>query len=295
MIVCLARPRFGQERTIVSTEGIAIEMIVDKSPSMQALDFRINGEPVDRLTAVKNVATRFVIGEDSLQGRPSDLIGLTSFSGYADNISPLTLDHYFLIDSLRAESIVQDRGESGTAIGDAIAFAVEKLKSLELRNAEKSIKSRIAILLTDGENNAGELDPMAAADLATAIGIKIYTIGVGTKDGEAKIPITNPLTGRTMLRSMAVSIDEDTLTAVAEKTGGKYFRATDTDSLIDIYQEIDQLEKSNVESRNLADYRELAVQSTRLLGFPIPPLLAVTLFLFVVNLILKQTWLRQFS
>lgn len=300
IVIGLARPRFGQTRTVVSTDGIAIEMIVDCSPSMTALDFTIDDQEVDRLTAVKNVASRFIMGDDSvsdLNGRTSDLIGLTVFSGYADNISPLTLDHTFLISKLRESEIATIRSDGGTAIGDAIGSAVEKLASLD-EGSRKAVKSKIVILLTDGENNAGTLEPKAAAELAQALGIKVYTIGVGTDKGMAKLPVTSPFSGRQMFQSVPVSIDEETLTQVAETTGGKYFRATDTDSLINIYREIDLLEKTKVEANHFSDYRELAVQSYRLrsfLGFRVPPVLMIAFVLLLAKLTLERTWLREFG
>lgn len=294
IIVSLARPRMGRERTVVTTEGIAIELIVDRSPSMEAMDFLIDEQPVDRLTAVKNVASRFVVGDDDLPGRTNDLIGLTIFSGYADNISPLTLDHPFVVSKLRTTEIVKLRSDAGTAIGDALASGVNKLTSLDERQRKK-IKSKIAILLTDGENNFGELEPMEAAELAQAMDIKVYTIGVGTREGRA--PIASSISGRQLFQSVPVSIDEETLTEVAELTGGKYFRATDTDSLEDIYAEIDRLEKTDVETNHIADYREWAVQPVRewtLLGYSMPPLLIMALAMLMTKLILERTWLREF-
>lgn len=299
IILAMARPRAGQQRTIVSTDGIAIEMVVDRSPSMNAMDFAIDEQEVDRLTAVKHVATRFVNGEasadDTLPGRASDLIGLTCFSGYADNISPLTLDHTFLLSKLMETEIVSIRNDGGTAIGDAIASAVEKLKSLDKRQ-RKQVASKIVILLTDGENNAGTLEPLAAAELAQTMGIKVYTIGVGTDQGEAKMPVENPITGRRFYQLVPVSIDEETLTQVAESTGGKYFRATDTDSLLNIYREIDSLEKTNVETNTISDYRELAVEAFRPERWPllrIPPILLMALGALLIKWILETTWLRE--
>ena len=227
LIISLARPREGREQTVTESEGIAIEMLVDRSGSMRALDFKIDGEHVDRLTAIKNVAGKFVMGEGELDGRFSDLIGLITFAGYADGVTPPTLDHSFLTSSLNNTQIVNVRSEDGTAIGDAIALAVEKLNALDKRR-EEAIDSKIIILLTDGENTAGELEPVEAAELAQTLGIKIYAIGVGTK-GQAPIPVQDRFTGRQRIRMMPVNIDEATLKKVANVTDGKYFRATDTD------------------------------------------------------------------
>lgn len=298
MIVSLARPRHGREQTIINSEGIAIEMVVDRSGSMQALDFQIDGTNVDRLTAIKNVATKFVLGdedadEESLAGRISDLIGLITFAGYADAITPPTLDHAFLVAQLDNTSIVSQRREDGTAIGDAISLAIDKLSSLDDRQTEK-VKSKIVILLTDGENTAGEIEPLQAAELAKAMGVKIYTIGVGTK-GRAPFPVRRSRSGQVMVQYVAVNIDEKTLRAIADETGGKYFRATDTQSLELIYDEIDQLEKTKVEMQQFVDYRELAVQSVKLGGYDIPALLMLALLLLAARAILSLTILKQLT
>ena len=293
LIFGLARPREGREQTVVNSEGIAIEMVVDRSGSMRAMDFKIDDEHVDRLTAIKNVASKFVSGDEKSDGRLSDLIGLITFAGFADGITPPTLDHSFLIANLENTEIVTQRNEDGTAIGDSIALAVEKLNALDQRQSEK-VKSKIIILLTDGENTAGELEPLAAAELAQTMGIKIYTIGVGTK-GQAPIPVVDPFSGRQQIRYMQVNIDEATLEKVAEITNGKYFRATDTDSLMMIYKEIDQLEKTKVEANNYVDYRELAVQPYKAKLMTVPPLILIAFSLLVVRVVLENTWLREFS
>jgi len=293
LVVSLARPREGRQQTITESEGIAIEMLVDRSGSMQALDFKIEGERVDRLTAIKSVAGKFVMGDGELDGRYSDLIGLITFAGYADGVTPPTLDHGFLASSLNNTQIVNVRSEDGTAIGDAIALAVEKLNALD-KQREEPIDSKIMILLTDGENTAGELEPVAAAELAQTLGIKIYTIGVGTK-GQAPIPVQDPFSGRERIRMMPVNIDEATLKKVASVTGGKYFRATDTDSLTEIYAEIDQLEKTKVETENFFDYRELAVQPYRAGSFGLPATLLVAFAFLMTSVLLQKTWLKELA
>ncbi len=198
---------------------------------MQALDFELAGEPVDRLTAIKDVAGKFVNGGESLEGRFSDLIGLITFAGFADSLTPPTLDHSYLTSQLQHAEIATDRSEDGTAIGDAIGLAIEKLADLD-RGSQKSdvdesasqrqIKSKVVILLTDGENNAGELDPLPAAELAKAMGIKIYTIGVGTK-GQAPVPVFDPFSNRQVLRMMQVNIDEDDVGKGRRGDGRKIF------------------------------------------------------------------------
>ncbi len=293
LIVGLAQPREGREQTVTDSEGIAIEMVVDRSGSMQAMDFEVDGEHVDRLTAVKNVVGKFVTGDDQLKGRFSDLIGLIAFAGYADGETPPTLDHAWLVSQLNNTQIVTTRSEDGTAIGDAISLAVEKLNALDAGKKEK-VQSKVIILLTDGENNAGQLEPIQAAELAETMGIKIYTIGVGTK-GQAPMPVQDPFTGRSVIQWVPVSIDEETLTKVADITHGRYFRATDTDSLVKIYSEIDQLEKSNVESHHFVDYRELAIQPFVITGLSFPPILFIAFVLLAARLLLQQTWLREMT
>lgn len=293
LIIAIARPREGREQTVVEGEGIAIEMVVDRSGSMQAMDFTVEGQRVDRLTAIKNVASKFVGGGDDLEGRFNDLVGLITFAGYADGETPPTLDHSFLISQLNSTQIVSTRGEDGTAIGDAISLAVEKLNGLDERQKDK-VKSKVVILLTDGENNAGSLDPIQAAELAQTMGVKVYTIGVGTQ-GQAPVPVRDPFTGRQFMQMMQVHIDEQTLTKVAELTGGKYFRATDTDSLEQIYEEIDAMEKTKVEAQHFFDYRELAVQPYKLGGLTIPPILLLAFALLSARWILQETWLRELN
>ena len=293
LIVCLAGPREGEKKTIVDTEGVAMQLVVDRSPSMQAMDFKIGGEEVDRLTAIKDVAGRFVLGDDDLGGRVSDLIGLITFAGITDAVTPPTLDHAFLVSRLNETKFVERRDETGTAIGDAIGLAIEKLAAIG-KNRKKPIKSKIVILLTDGENNAGTLEPLQAADLAKTLGIKIYTIGMGTK-GLAKMPSFTDRWGRLHYEMTRVNIDEETLSAIADSTGGKYFRATDTKSLEGVYAEIDQLEKSEVEERHYSDYRELAVQPVRLGSLSLPPIGIWAMIVLGLQLVLKHTLFREFQ
>jgi len=294
LIVAIARPMLGRKVTTVDSDGIAIQLVVDRSGSMQAMDFEVDGRPVDRLTAIKDVAGKFVNGGDDLPGRFADLVGLITFAGYADGVSPLTLDHSYLTARLRKTEIATDQNEDGTAIGDAISLALEKLKTLDQRRDEQGeeVQSKIVILLTDGENNAGSVEPSEAAALAETLGIKVYTIGVGTT-GRAPVPVTNPLTGRRTMQWAEVHIDEETLRNIAQKTGGKYFRATDTESLAAIYEEIDILEKSRVEERHYVDYRELAIEPLPAGFFQLPPLVLVALILLVTQSCLGAFVYRQ--
>lgn len=295
LVIAIARPRKGNEQTRIPAEGIAIQLVVDRSGSMQSLDFQLDGKRVNRLAAIQNVVRDFVLGEDDLKGRPDDLIGMITFARYADDKCPLTLDHGFLIESLNKTEIVTQREDDGTAIGDAMALGVERLRTLDeqqrIRSAAR-IKSKVVILLTDGQNNAGDIQPLKAAEMASTFNIKVYTIGVGTR-GMAPIPVKDPFTGREVLQPMEVNIDEDTLRKIADATGGQYFRATDTDSLRRIYAEIDKLEKTRTEERRFLDYTELATQWIRIGSVRVPPILLCVFVLLSLELILRYTWLRR--
>lgn len=248
--VALAGPRLEGGSTRVQREGIAIMMAVDISGSMKALDLSQGGVEETRLDVVKSVFKEFVKGnpEDGLEGRADDAIGVVSFAGHADAACPLTLDHGNLLSVVSDLEIVTERKEDGTAIGDALGLAVERLRKSE-------VASRIVILLTDGVNNAGEDSPLEAAQLAKTLGIKVYAIGAGT-NGLAPVRAQDPFSGREILTQMRVEIDEKTLQQIAENTGGRYFRATDGDSLKDIYREIDSLEKSRITEDRIVEYDE---------------------------------------
>ena len=246
--VALARPRTPNNQTRVSREGIAIMMAVDRSGSMFARDLVQGDTSIDRLTVVKEVFAQFVLGDGDGAGRPDDMIGLVGFAGYADSICPLTSDHLNLVQLARQLKIETRRGEDGTAIGDALGLAVERLR-------QSDVESKVIILLTDGVQTAGIIDPLRAAELAAQNNIRIYCIGAGT-NGLAPFPVRSPLSGRTVLRRMRVEIDEETLRKVADATGGKYFRATDAGALVGIYQQIDQLERTEVSEIRYLQYEE---------------------------------------
>jgi len=240
LVVALARPQLGKGKTEIETSGIDIVLTVDVSGSMEAMDFNIDGQPVDRLSVVKKVVEQF-IGD-----RPGDRMGMVAFAGRPYLVSPLTLDHDWLANRLSEVRI--GRVEDGTAIGSAIASSVNHLR-------DSDAKSRIVILLTDGVNNSGAANPVTAAEAAKALGIKIYTIGAGTR-GEAPIPVRDRL-GRQRMAMTKVEIDEDSLREIASVTGGQFFRATDTDSLVGIYDEINQLETTKRTVKKYEDYKEL--------------------------------------
>ena len=240
LIVALARPQFGNSKTIIEASGIDILLVVDISGSMEARDFTLQGRSASRLMVVKKVVADFIAR------RPGDRIGLLAFAGRPYLFCPLTLDHDWL--GKRLESLRTGLIEDGTAIGSAIGAGAARL-------SKSKAKSRIMILLTDGINNAGKIPPLVAAEAAQAMGIRIYTIGVGTR-GEAPMPIRDRF-GRMRMGMVRVDIDEKTLQKVAKMTGARYFRATDTRSLADIYKEIDQMEKTTRKVRHFSRYREL--------------------------------------
>ena len=245
LAIALAGPRTGDATSIIKREGIAIAMIIDRSGSMQARDFVEDDLSVSRLDAVKQVFRRFVVGEDSGGGRPDDLVGLVGFARYADGLCPLTLDHGNLTAILEQVEIVSDRNEDGTAIGEGLALGVERLR----RNPARS---KVAILLTDGVNNAGDISPTQAADLAAQHGIKVYTIGAGAT-GYAPVPVRLP-DGRTALQRAFVEIDEKTLEEIAERTGGRYFHAADAEALESVIDEIDRLERTEITEIRYLEY-----------------------------------------
>lgn len=249
LIVALARPRTPERETRVARDGIAIMMVVDLSSSMNARDLVEDDLGMNRLDVVKEVFLEFVLGDsqNDAAGRPDDLVGLVTFAGYADSLCPLTLDHGNLANIVKDLEIVDVQSEDGTAVGDGLGLAVERLRRNEA-------KSRVAILLTDGVNNAGVIAPLKAAELAAEFDIKVYCIGAGT-NGVAPMPMRDPF-GRVSLVGQPVRIDEETLKQIATKTGGEYFRAENRDGLQKIYDAIDRLEKTQVRETRYLRYQE---------------------------------------
>jgi len=240
LVVGLARPQFGLHQMDIRTEGIDIALALDTSGSMLAEDFTEGSRRKNRLTVAKETIARFV------KGRSDDRIGLVVFAETAYTKVPLTLDYDLLTRMLGAVDI--DRKSGKTAIGMALATALNRLKHSEA-------ESRIVILLTDGRNNAGSLNPVDAAQLAAGMGIKVYTIGVGRK-GPVPFPREDPIFGKSYTMQ-SVDIDEDTLIDIARATNGQYFRAVDLDSLREVFDTIDELEKSEILVREYSLYREL--------------------------------------
>jgi Ca-activated chloride channel homolog len=264
IVIALARPQIVQGQETIKGEGVDIALALDISGSMAGLDF----QPQNRLEASKQVIDEF-IGK-----RPYDKFGLVVFASEAFNQAPLTLDRHALSRSLDQVKLATDLGlEDATAIGLGIANAANML-------AQSSAKSKIIILLTDGVHNAGEIDPLTAAEAAKALGIKIYTIGAA-KPGQVPVPVTD-LFGNKQIAYEESQIDEGTLRHVADLTGGKYYRAEDTSGLKAIYDAINKLEKSQVEVQVFNQYQELA-------GWLMLP----ALLLLVTQLVLSQTIFRK--
>ena len=239
-VIALARPQLGRVVTRVQATGVDIMLALDVSRSMLAEDFTIGNTRANRIEAVKRVTEQFI------RERPNDRIGIVAFAGRPYLVSPLTLDHDWLIQNLDRLRI--GLVEDGTAVGSAIASASNRLK-------DKEAKTKLIVLLTDGDNNAGKVMPLTAAEAAKTLGIRIYAIGAGT-EGEAPFPMTNAF-GRTVYRNVLVRFDEKALQEIATITNGKFFRATDTESLKTIFGEIDKLEKSKIEVEKTAQYRDL--------------------------------------
>ena len=259
LIVAFARPQTGVTGENVVAEGIDIVLALDVSSSMLAEDLAPN-----RIEAAKAVAADFAVGRDN------DRVGLVIFAGKAFTQAPLTLDHS-VVTSLIAELEV-GMIEDGTAVGMGLATAVKRLQASEAA-------SKVVVLLTDGRNNRGEIDPVTAAQAAQALGVRVYTIGAGSR-GVARVPVTDRLGGRRYVTTR-VDVDEPALRATAETTGGRYYRATDRESLEAIYEEIDQLETTEMEVENFTRYGE---------RFHLP--LLAGMFFLLAELVVGRTWLR---
>lgn len=262
LTIALARPQMVERERVIEREGIDIQIVLDTSGSMEAEDFVIGGRAASRLEVSKAVIAQFI------EGRPDDRVGLVIFGEEAFTQVPLTLDHPALTGMLQQVDIGM-AGSRATAIGDAIAVAGKRLKELEA-------ESRVMILLTDGHSNAGKVDPIVAAKAAHTLGVRIYTIGVGSKDGAGG----GGLLG--LFRSRRSDLDEPTLRAIADQTDARYFRASDTRALHEVYATIDALEKTTAESRVYINRKE-----------HFQPVAIVGLMLLLLSTLLGETWLRR--
>jgi Ca-activated chloride channel family protein len=236
VILAFARPQLGSSEEDILTEGVDIMIAIDISGSMAAEDFR----PKNRISVAKQVVQDFV------RGRQSDRIGLVVFAAKSFTKCPLTIDYDVLLKQI--DDVSLGAIEDGTAIGNGLATAINRLRL-------SKAKSRVIILLTDGVNNSGEIDPLTAADIARSLGIKVYTVGVG-REGIAPFPVNDPVFGRRYV-DVEVKIDEEILQKISQSTGAKYFRAFDSDSLERIFKTIDGLEKSKISVKSYTHYNEI--------------------------------------
>ena len=267
-IVALAQPRLMKSETTVKASGVDIVVALDMSGSMVSEDFVVNDRRVNRFNMARSVLQGFI------DKRPSDRIGLIVFATQAFIATPLTLDHDFLQENLNRLEIGAIN-QNATAIGDALSTAVNRLRDLKS-------KSKIVILMTDGQNNSGKIQPLMAADAARALGIKVYTIGIG-EQGTAPMPVgRNPYTGETVYQDVPVDVDEDTLQKIADTTGGKYYRADNAEHFQQIYADIDKLEKTEAIINKYAEFQEL-----------FPWFVWSGLALLLIGLLLSQTVLRR--
>jgi len=266
LIVALARPQLGRTLERIQASGVDIMLVLDVSGSMMAEDYTIGSSRVNRIDAVKRVTQQFI------EARPNDRIGIIAFAGRPYLVSPLTLDHEWLIRNL--DRVQLGLVEDGTAIGSALASAVSRLK-------DRDSKTKLIVLLTDGANNAGKVLPLTSAEAAKALGMKIYTVGAGS-DGPVPVPVGKDMFGKTVYQKMVFDFDEKLLDQIAKIGDGKYFRAADTDTMGKTFHEIDRMEKTKIEVEKSADYRDL---------FPL--LLALGVILLVAEAVLSQTIWRR--
>ena len=265
-IFALAQPRLSKSTTEVKASGIDIVCALDLSGSMISEDFVVNGERVNRVNMAKSVL------KDFIDKRPNDRIGLVVFAAQAFIATPLTLDHDYLQENL-ARLEIGTINSDATAIGDALTTAVNRLRDLKS-------KSKIIILATDGQNNSGKIEPLLAADAAAALGVKIYTVGIG-EQGSAPMPVF--MGGQKVgYQNVPVDVDEDTLQKIADKTGGRYYRADNAEKFQQIYAEIDKLEKTEATISKYTEYKELFAW-----------FVAGGLLLLLIEIILAQTIFRK--
>ena len=266
LIVALAQPRLMKSTTEVKASGVDIVVAFDMSGSMISEDFVVRGQRVNRFNMARAVLGKFI------DQRPNDRIGLVLFASKAYIATPLTLDHDFLHENLdRLEIGTID--QNSTAIGDGLGTAINRLRDLKA-------KSKIVILMTDGQNNAGKLDPLLAAEAAKSLGVKVYTVGIGLR-GEAPMPARD-MFGRKVYQMVPVDVDEDTLQKIADMTGGKYYRADNAEKFQQIYDEIDKLEKTEASVKKYTQFDEL-----------FPWFIAGGLALLLIELVLGQTIFRR--
>lgn len=240
LIVALARPQLGSTLEHVQASGVDIMLVLDVSGSMVAEDYLLGDQRVNRIDTVKRVTRQFI------EARPNDRIGIIAFAGRPYLVSPMTLDHDWLLS--RLDDVHLGMVEDSTAIGSALASAASRLK-------DRDSKTKIIVLLTDGANNAGKVMPLTAAEAAKTLGIKIYTIGAGS-DGPVPVPVGKDMFGKSVYQNMVFDFDEKLLDKIAKLGDGKYFRAADTATMVNTFKEIDRLEKTKIEVEKTAQYHD---------------------------------------
>ena len=291
LVVIIARPIRGDEHTSQHTKGVAIEMLIDRSGSMRALDMDPQSLRADRLQVAKGVAEDFIKGEGDIEGREHDLVGLITFASVPRVAAPLTFDYDFLADAVGRTQIATEQEGQDTAIGDALALAVSRLTEVEDRDdlSSDDIASRVVILLTDGEDTNSEIPPLQAAEIAAAMGVKVYTIAIGTPGGGlVPVPQIDPF-GRPYIDRAIFNVDTATLEAIAERTGGAFYQVSDAQSLRRVYETIDALEKSDIVQASFLHVTDMAVDRVRFAGWLLPPLLLLPIMLLVLELLAAST------
>ena len=276
LVLAIARPRVGRDKVLNRSDGIAIEMVLDRSSSMNA-GMRYQGKESNRLEVAKVVFEDFILGNSELAGRSNDLVGIVSYARYSDTICPLTLDHKTLPEFLKQIHLPVSEIEDGTAIGDAIELAAARLYTAEkelknrklLKSEDSGIKSKIIILLTDGQDNASRTSLEQAVKICSEWGIKVYTIGIGENQRGG------------FFASRSNGVDTRSLKYISQKTGGKFYLADSDSTMEQIYKNIDELEKSEVESIKYTEYAERFME-----------LATLALAVLILELLLRATLFR---
>lgn len=288
LVIAIARPQAVSGESHTTTKGVALELVIDRSGSMED-PMRVAGQAMAKLDAVKLVVRDFVLGDPSggpeMRGRQGDLVGVIEFGSFADTICPLVRDTKAVAELIDDIQIPRRNDERGTAIGEALALAAARLRDAETEIANRAgdeeassdfvVKGKVVILLTDGVNSAGQIEPMAAANLAAEWGIRVYTVGVGSSSRTIRTPFGDR-------QVPGGGLDERTLSAIAETTGGKFFRATDERSLRAIYSAIDELERTEIDTVEYTNTDEL-----------FPPFAMIAGALLVSELLLSMTVFRR--
>ncbi|MAT15957.1 MAG: hypothetical protein CMJ46_11890 [Planctomyces sp.] len=290
LIVAIASPFDWKEVASVPAEGIALEIVVDRSGSMLADDYEQNGQRITRLAAVSNVAGRFIVGDEPAEGLGSDSIGLITFAAQAEVASPLTLDHEAVVAELDRTEPAADYREDGTAIGDGWALAIAELQRLEASvrdtqpeniQRESQPLTKVVVLLTDGEQNAGRLDPEKAAALARFYGVRTYVIGLEPRSIQADVA------------RKRIQRERDRLSELASSTGGRFYTVSDLASLEQVYDEIDTLERTPVGEQHLRTRHHWAVSPFTAFDVDWPPILMMVIVFFGAETALRWTLLRE--